>query len=64
MSEVEYDSLVRTPKCYSYSIDVIVQVVAEDEESAKKQLDEKGGYVTKRTTRLVNVANLYNGEEA
>ena len=62
MSELEYEALLRTPKCYTYSIDVIVQVVAEDEESAKKQLDEKGGYITKRTTTLVKVADIYNGE--
>lgn len=47
---------------FSYKVTMTVHVVADDEETAKAQLDEKGGIVTKRDVELLNTAVLY-GEE-
>ena len=49
-------------KCYTYAVTMIVQVLAENEQSAKDKLDKEGGYVTSRVTNLVDAVSLYNGE--
>lgn len=41
---------------------MLVHVIADDEVTAKTQLDDKGGIVTKRDVKLVNTATLY-GED-
>jgi hypothetical protein len=41
---------------------MLVHIIADDEASAKSQLDEKGGIMTKREVKLVNTATLY-GED-
>jgi hypothetical protein len=56
---------IKEPKktqCFSYEVIMIVHVIADDETTAKTQLDDKGGIVTKRDVKLVNTATLY-GEE-
>jgi hypothetical protein len=56
---------IKEPKktqCFSYEVIMIVHVIADDEATAKTQLDDKGGIVTKRDVKLVNAAALY-GEE-
>ena len=64
MSELSDENVVNDTKCYTYAVYMIIQVIAEDEPSAKKQLDEKGGYVTKREVVLKDMVHLYKGEEA
>ena len=49
-------------KCFSYEVKMLVQVIADDETTAKAQLDEKGGIMTKRDVQLLNTSILY-GEE-
>lgn len=49
-------------QCFSYEVLMLVHIIADDEVTAKNQLDEKGGIVTKREVKLVNSATLY-GEE-
>ena len=48
--------------CYTYEVTMILQVLEEDEDSAKEKLDKDGGYVTKRDVKLVNTTTLY-GED-
>ena len=49
-------------KCYTYAVTMVIQVLAENERSAKEKLDKEGGYVTSRVTNLVDAVSLYNGE--
>ena len=49
-------------KCFSYEVLMLVHIIADDETTAKSQLDEKGGIVTKREVKLVNTQTLY-GED-
>jgi hypothetical protein len=49
-------------QCFSYEVVMLVHIIADDEATAKSQLDEKGGIVTKREVKLVNEAVLY-GED-
>jgi hypothetical protein len=47
---------------FSYEVVMLVHIVADNETEAKELLDEKGGIVTKRDVKLLNIAVLY-GEE-
>ncbi len=49
-------------KCFSYEVVMLVHIIADEEATAKSQLDEKGGIVTKRDVKLVNTVTLY-GED-
>jgi len=52
----------KATQCFSYEVTMLVHIIADNETSAKAQLDEKGGIVTKRDVKLLNSAVLY-GEE-
>ncbi len=49
-------------QCFSYEVTMLVHIIADDETTAKIQLDEKGGIVTKRDVKLLNATALY-GED-
>ena len=49
-------------QCFSYEVTMLVHIIADDETTAKTQLDDKGGIVTKRDVKLLNIATLY-GED-
>ena len=48
---------------FSYEVTMLVHIVADNETTAKEQLDEKGGIVTKRDVKLLNAATLYGEQE-
>jgi len=52
----------KSTQCFTYEVSMLVHVIADDEATAKSQLDEKGGIVTKRDVKLVNTVTLY-GED-
>jgi len=52
----------KATQCFSYEVVMLVHIIADNETTAKAQLDEKGGIVTKRDVKLLNSAVLY-GEE-
>ena len=52
----------KATQCFSYEVNMLVHIIADNEVTAKAQLDEKGGIVTKRDVKLVNTQTLY-GEE-
>ena len=64
MSKDNVTSIKETKKtqCFSYEVVMLVHIIADDETTAKNQLDEKGGIVTKRDVKLVNTVTLY-GED-
>ena len=49
--------------CYTYKVEMVIQVLAEDEPSASDQLEKSGGYVTARKVTLVDSIPLHNGAE-
>jgi hypothetical protein len=55
------DNTLKETSCYSYEVLMVVQVLAENKESADEKLDKDGGYVTKRQVLLKDVSPLYNG---
>lgn len=56
------DKLEET-SCFTYKVEMVIQILAEDEESARDQLDKNGGYVTARKVNLMDSVALYNGEK-
>jgi len=50
-------------QCFSYEVIMLIHIIADDEATAKAQLDEKGGIVTKRDVKLLNKATLYGESE-
>ena len=50
-------------QCFSFEVTMLVHIIADDEKTAKAQLDEKGGIVTKRDVKLLNAITLYGEEE-
>jgi hypothetical protein len=50
-------------KCFTYNVDMIIQVIAEDEVAARDKLDREGGYVTKRNVALVDAVSLFSGDK-
>lgn len=56
VSKIKEEKLTQ---CFSYEVVMLVHIIADDEVTAKAQLDEKGGIVTKRDVKLVNTATLY-----
>ena len=50
-----------TTHCYTYEVTMLIQVLGENEKSAREQLDKQGGYVTKRTVALADSIPLFNG---
>lgn len=49
-------------QCFSYEVTMLVHIIADDQDTAKKQLDDKGGIVTKRDVKLLNFHTLF-GED-
>ena len=48
--------------CFTYKVEMIVQVLADDESKAQEKLDKEGGYVSKRTVKLMDSVSLFDGE--
>lgn len=53
----------KVTQLFSYEVVMLVHIVADDETTAKSQLDEKGGIVTKREVKLLNASTLYGEKE-
>lgn len=48
---------------YTYKVEMIIQIFAEDEKTAKERLDANGGYVTSRVVKLMDSVPLLNGKD-
>ncbi len=49
--------------CYTYKVEMIIQILAADEISARQQLDEKGGYITSRKVTFMDSVQVYKGNK-
>ena len=57
MSNVSKIKETKPTQCFSYEVNMLVHIIADNETTAKNQLDEKGGIVTKRDVKLVNTSS-------
>jgi len=53
--------MVEDTLCFTYKVEMIVQILAEDEVKASEQLEKSGGYVTSRSVTLMDSVPLFNG---
>jgi hypothetical protein len=53
--------VVEDTSCFTYKVEMIVQILAEDEVKASEQLEKSGGYVTSRKVALMDSVPLFNG---
>lgn len=53
----------KVTQCFSFEVKMLVHIIADDETTARTQLDEKGGIVTKRDVELLNATTLYGEKE-
>lgn len=63
MSNVTKIKETKPTQCFSFEVTMLVHIIADDEATAKSQLDEKGGIMTKRDVKLLNAVTLYGEEE-
>ena len=63
MTNVTKIKETKPTQCFSYEVTMLVHIIADDETTAKSQLDEKGGIMTKRDVKLLNAVTLYGEEE-
>ena len=47
--------------CFTYKVEMIVQVLAPDQASAKQFLDHTGGYIVSRDSTLIDTSIVYQG---
>ena len=52
---------VESTTCYTYKVEMLIQILAKDEPTALEQLEKSGGYVTDREVTLMDSVGLYNG---
>ena len=49
--------------CFTYKVEMIIQILAGDEITARAQLDDKGGYVTSRKVTFMDSVPVYKGNK-
>ena len=49
--------------CFTYKVEMIIQILASDETTARNQLDDKGGYVTSRKVTFMDSIQVYKGNK-
>ena len=54
---------IEDTSCFTYKVEMIIQILAGDEESARLQLDDKGGYVTSRKVTFMDSVQVYKGNK-
>jgi hypothetical protein len=54
---------VENTTCYTYKVEMLIQILAKDEPTALEQLEKSGGYVTDRQVTLMDSVSLFNGEK-
>jgi len=47
-------------KCYTYEVTMVIQILADDEKTAKANLDDRGGYISDRQVKLIKTTELSN----
>ena len=63
MATKKAGSEVENTTCYTYKVEMLIQVLAKDEPTALEQLEKSGGYVTDRQVNLMDSVSLFNGEK-
>jgi hypothetical protein len=49
-------------RCFTYEVNMVIQIFAREESEAKEKLDREGGYISQRKVRLKNTVQVYSGD--
>lgn len=49
-------------QCFTYNVNLVVQILAENEEVAREKLDKEGGYITTRDVQFLDSVYVYNSK--
>ena len=49
--------------CFTYKVEMIIQILSDNELSARQHLDEKGGYITSRKVTFMDSVQVYKGNK-
>ena len=49
--------------CYTYKVEMVVQVFADDLDQANSRLDQNGGYISSRVVTLLNTNTVYEAKD-
>lgn len=61
---MEKEPKIEETSCFTYKVEMIIQILAEDELKASEQLEKNGGYVTSRKVTLMDSVPLFNGKDS
>ena len=61
---MEKEPKIEETSCFTYKVEMIIQILAEDELKASEQLEKNGGYVTSRNVSLIDSVSLFNGKDS
>lgn len=50
----------KTTNCYTYQVNMVIQVIADDLDKANDKLEQNGGYVSKREVTLLDSNVVYD----
>lgn len=53
--------MIEETVCFTYRVEMIVQILAPNESLASEKLEDKGGHVTSRSITLMDSVPLFNG---
>jgi hypothetical protein len=54
----------RETSCFTYEVNMIVQILATNREEADDKLEREGGFVSKREVSFKDYVPLYNGSDS
>jgi hypothetical protein len=54
---------LKNTDCFTYTVTMLVQVIAPNEELARERLDREGGYVSERNVELQSSIRLHTHSE-
>lgn len=57
------NKIKKVSSIYSFQVDMMVHVIADTPDEARKKLNEQGGIMTKREVTLINTSALYGEKE-
>jgi hypothetical protein len=58
------DKKTEDTKCYTFKVEMLIQILDENEKKAAEQLEKSGGYVTTRKVTLMDSVSLFNGKNS
>ena len=53
-----FDEQFKETKCFTYHVDMVIQMFGKNEQEALERLNKDGGYISKRVVKLLDVVSV------